>query len=51
MCFYGFKKIQNFAQNVLVLAYGFTEDCQFVVKTTETLYFCVVSPIFWIGST
>jgi hypothetical protein len=29
----GFKKNQIFAQNALVLAYGFSEDRQFVAKT------------------
>jgi hypothetical protein len=34
-----FKKIQIFDQNVLVLAYGFTEDCQFVAKIDRNSVF------------
>jgi hypothetical protein len=45
----GFEKIHIFAQNPKVLAYSFTENCQFGAKTDKTLYFCVVTPVLWIG--
>jgi len=41
----GFEKFHIFAQNPWVLAYGFTENCQFGAKLTETPYFQVVTPV------
>jgi hypothetical protein len=35
----GFKKIQNFAQNSYELAYGFTENSQFVAKMDRNSVF------------
>jgi hypothetical protein len=35
----GFKKIQNFTQNLYVLAYSFTENHQFTVKTDRNSVF------------
>jgi hypothetical protein len=43
--FYGFENFHIFAQNPWVLAYGFTENCQFGAKLTETPYFLVVTPV------
>jgi hypothetical protein len=43
MRFYGLKKIQFSPQNSQVLAYGFTENHQFMA---EILYFLAVTPIF-----
>jgi hypothetical protein len=40
----GFKKIQIFAQNMYVLAYGFTENRQFVAKTDQNSIFLYPNP-------
>jgi hypothetical protein len=47
--FTGFEKFHIFARNPWVLAYGFTENCQFGAKLTETPYFQVVTPVLRIG--
>jgi hypothetical protein len=39
MKFYRFKKNQIFAQNPYVLAYGFTENSLFAVKTDQNYIF------------
>jgi hypothetical protein len=46
-----FKKILVFPQNPLVLAYGFSENHQFVVKTDRMSVFLDRKAIFWIGYT
>jgi hypothetical protein len=40
----GFKKNQIFAQNALVLAYGFTEDHQSAAKTGRNSVFLCHGP-------
>jgi hypothetical protein len=40
----GFKKIQIFAQNRYVLAYGFTEYHKFAAKTDRNYVFLVRDP-------
>jgi hypothetical protein len=47
--FIGFEKFHIFARNPWVLAYGFTENCQFAAKLIETPYFWVVTPVLRIG--
>jgi hypothetical protein len=49
MRFYGFKKNQIFAQNLYVLAYGFTENSQFTAKTDQD-FVLAVTLIFQISS-
>jgi hypothetical protein len=41
----GFEKFHISAQNPKVLAYGFTENCQFGAKLIETPYFWAVTPV------
>jgi hypothetical protein len=45
----GFEKFHIFARNPKVLAYGFTENCQFGAKTVETPYFLAANPVLQIG--
>jgi hypothetical protein len=42
--FYGFKKKSNLAQNPNLLAFGFTEQCRFVVKTDRNSIFLSRDP-------
>jgi hypothetical protein len=52
MIFYEFsKKNQIFAQNLYVLAYGFTENRQFMTKTDRNSVYVGRHPLFWIGYT
>jgi hypothetical protein len=45
----GFEKFHIFAQNAKVLAYGFTENCQFGAKTDRNSVFLVVTAVLRIG--
>jgi hypothetical protein len=51
ICFYGFKNIKISSQNPKGLAFAFTKKASLRQKLTETLYFMVIIPIFWIGYT
>jgi hypothetical protein len=44
-----FEKFHIFAQNPKLLAYSFTEIVSLGQKLIETPYFCVVTPVLWIG--
>ena len=45
----GFEKFHIFAQNPKVLAYGFTENCQFGAKTDQNSVFPGRAPVMRIG--
>ena len=45
----GFEKFRIFAQNPKVLAYGFTENCQFGAKTDQNSVFPGRAPVMRIG--
>jgi hypothetical protein len=40
----GFKKFQNFVQNSMVLAFGFSVNASLWQKLTEALYFLSMTP-------